>query len=128
MNDVCDFDVEVGIDAKNDVTFYIIKDGVYKNLQGGSGFELTAAALALRSVLADMSTIPRASILVLDEVWGRVAKENYEHIKNLITKIAKSYDTMILISHLDEIRDWCQNHIVVRKENNVSTLILKQNV
>ena len=128
LNDVCDFDVEVGIDAKNDVTFYLIKDGVYKNLHGGSGFELTAAALALRSVLADMSTIPRCGMLVLDEVWGRVSKENYDNMKNLITKIAQSYDSMILISHLDEIRDWCQNHIVVRKENNVSTLLLKQNV
>jgi exonuclease SbcC len=128
LNDVCDFDVEVGIDAKNDVTFYLIKDGVYKNLHGGSGFELTAAALALRSVLADMSTIPRCGMLVLDEVWGRVSKENYDNMKNLITKIAQSYDSMILISHLDEIRDWCQNHIVVRKENNVSTLSLRQNV
>lgn len=128
LNDVCDFDVEVGIDAKNDVTFYLIKDGVYKNLHGGSGFELTAAALALRSVLADMSTIPRCGTLVLDEVWGRVSKENYDNMKNLITKIAQSYDSMILISHLDEIRDWCQNHIVVKKENNVSTLLLRQNV
>ena len=128
LNDVCDFDVEVGIDSKNDVTFYLIKDGVYKNLHGGSGFELTAAALALRAVLADMSTIPKSSILVLDEVWGRVSKENYDNMKNLITKIAQSYDTMILISHLDEIRDWCQNHIVVRKENNVSTLAVKQSV
>ena len=128
LNDVCDFDVEVGIDVKNDVTFYLIKDGVYKNLHGGSGFELTAAALALRAVLADMSTIPRCGTLVLDEVWGRVSKENYDNMKNLITKIAQSYDSMILISHLDEIRDWCQNHIVVRKEDNVSTLALKQNV
>ena len=128
LNDVCDFDVEVGIDAKNDVTFYLIKDGVYKNLHGGSGFELTASALALRSVLADLSTIPRCGTLVLDEVWGRVSKENYENMKNLITKIAQSYDSMILISHLDEIRDWCQNHIVVKKEDNVSTLLLKQNV
>jgi DNA repair exonuclease SbcCD ATPase subunit len=128
LNDVCDFDIEVGIDAKNDVTFYLIKDGVYKNLHGGSGFELTAAALALRSVLADMSTIPKCGIVVWDEVFGRVAKENYENLKNLVTKISKSYDSMILISHLDEIRDWCQNHIVVRKENNVSTLVLRQSV
>jgi DNA repair exonuclease SbcCD ATPase subunit len=128
LNDVCDFDIEVGIDAKNDVTFYLIKDGVYKNLHGGSGFELTAAALALRSVLAEMSTIPKCGIVVWDEVFGRVAKENYENLKNLVTKISKSYDSMILISHLDEIRDWCQNHIVVRKENNVSTLVLRQSV
>lgn len=128
LNDVCDFDVEVGIDAKNDVMFYLIKDGVYSDLYGASGFELTASALALRSVLAEMSTIPRCSIVTLDEIWGRVAKNNYDNMRSLIEKIARNYDSVILISHLDEIKDWCQNHIVIRKENNVSTLCLKQNV
>lgn len=128
LNDVCDFDVEVGIDAKNDVMFYLIKDGVYSDLCGASGFELTASALALRSVLAEMSTIPRCSIVTLDEIWGRVAKGNYENMRSLIEKIARNYDTVLLISHLDEIKDWCQSHIVVRKENNVSSLGLKQGV
>jgi DNA repair exonuclease SbcCD ATPase subunit len=125
LNDVCDFDVEVGIDAKNDVTFYLIKDGVYKNLHGGSGFELTASALALRAVLADMSTIPKCNMVVWDEVFGRIAKDNYDSLKNLVVKISESYDSIILISHLDEIRDWCQNHIVVEKNNNVSKILLK---
>jgi DNA repair exonuclease SbcCD ATPase subunit len=128
LNDVCDFDVEVGIDAKNDVMFYLIKDGVYSDLYGASGFELTASALALRSVLAEMSTIPRCSIVTLDEIWGRVAKNNYDNMRSLIEKIARNYDSVLLISHLDEIKDWCQTHIVIRKENNVSTLCLKQNV
>ncbi len=125
LGDICDFDVEVGINLKNEVMFYLIKDGVYSDLYSGSGFERTAAALALRAVLADMSTIPRCSGIVLDEVLGRVAKENYDNIKHLMEKILNSYDFIINITHLDDFKDFCDYHITVSKENNVSRISLK---
>jgi len=125
LGDVCDFDVEVGINLKNEVMFYLIKDEVYSDLYSGSGFEKTAAALALRAVLADMSTIPRANFCVYDEVLGRVAKENYDNIKHLIEKILTGYDFIINITHLDDFKDFCDYHITVSKENNVSKISLK---
>ena len=123
LGDVCDFDVEVGINDKNEVMFYLIKDNVYSELYSGSGFEKTAAALALRAVLGDMSTIPKCDTIVMDEVWGRVAKDNFDNMKHLLEKIATSYNTVFLISHIDEIKDWCQSHVVVKKENNISRIV-----
>ena len=125
LTDVCDFSVEVAINEKNDVNFYLIKDGVKSDLSSGSGFEKTAAALALRAVLANMSTLPRINILILDEVLGRVAKENFENMRTLYEKILENYDAIIQISHLTEIKDWHNKHIVVSKENNVSKIHLK---
>ena len=122
LNDVCDFDVEIAINEKNDIIFYLIKDGIKSDLSGGSGFEKTASALALRTVLGNMSTLPKNNILILDEVLGRVAKENYDNMKNLYEKILKNYDAIIQISHLTEIKDWHEKHIVVSKENNVSKI------
>lgn len=124
LTDVCDFDVEVMIDDKNDVKFLLLKDGKYSNLHGASGFELTASALALRAVLADMSTIARCNMLVFDEVMGRVSAENYENIRNLLERISKSYETVLFITHNAEIKDWFNNTVVVRKENNISKLSL----
>jgi len=120
LNDVCDFDVEVAINERNEVTFNLIKDGVYSNLSSGSGFELTASGIALRSVLSEMSTIPKASICTLDEVFGRVSKDNYDNMKNLLEKVSRQYDALLLISHNQEIYDWCEHHITVVKENNIS--------
>lgn len=125
LGDVCDFDVEVGINLKNEVMFYLIKDGVYSDLYSGSGFEKTAAALALRAVLANMSTIPRCNFLIFDEILGRVAKENYDNIKHLIEKILNDYDFIINITHLDDFKDFCEYHITVSKENNISRINLK---
>ena len=63
------------------------------------------------------------NILVLDEIWGRVSVENYDNMKSLIEAISRDYDSIIVITHLNDIKDLCDNHIVVRKENNVSKII-----
>jgi DNA repair exonuclease SbcCD ATPase subunit len=125
LHDICDFDVEVMINQKNDVMFYLIKDGIYSDLASGSGFELTASGIALRAVLSELSTIPKASICTLDEVFGRVSKDNYDNMKKLLEKVAKQYDALLLISHNQEIYDWCDCHVSVKKENNISKVVLK---
>ena len=120
--DVCDFNVEITITDKNDIMFYLVKDGIKSDLTSGSGFERTAAALALRTVLGNISSLPKINFLIADEVMGRVAKENYDNMKTLYEKMLVNYDFIIQISHLDEIKDW-HNHIVtVTKTNNVSKI------
>jgi ABC-type lipoprotein export system ATPase subunit len=61
----------------------------------------------------------------MDEVFGRISKDNYDNMKSLLEKVSKSYDTLMLISHNSEVRDWCDNHISVVKENNISKLVLR---
>jgi DNA repair exonuclease SbcCD ATPase subunit len=122
LDGVCDFDVEVVINNKSEVTFNLIKDGISSNLSSGSGFEKTAAALALRSVLADISTIPRLNFIVLDELLGRVAKENYDNIRTLYDRMLRGYDFIIQITHLDEVKDWHDFILTVTKEGNVSKI------
>ena len=122
LYNVCDFNVEISINEKNDVVFYIIKDGIKSDLSSGSGFEKTASALALRSVLANISTIPRSNIVIIDEVWGRVAKENLENVKSIMDRMLDDYSAIILISHLDSVNDWCKNKITVVKKDNISRL------
>lgn len=125
LSDVCDFDVEVGINVRNDVMFYLIKDGVRSDLSSGSGFEKTVASLALRSVLSDLSTVPRSNGILLDEVTGRVAQENLENIHRLLDKISVNYDYMFIISHLDEVKSWANKNVIVKKENNISSVTIK---
>lgn len=125
LSDVCDFDVEVGINVRNDVMFYLIKDGVRSDLSSGSGFEKTVASLALRSVLSDLSTVPRSNGILLDEVTGRVAQENLENIHKLLDKISINYDYMFIISHLDEVKSWANKNVIVKKENNISTVTVE---
>lgn len=125
LEDVCDFDVEIFIDDKNNVQYLLIKDGIENQLKSASGFERTASALALRCVLGKMSSLPMPNFITFDEIWGKVANVNIELFKPLFDKIKALYPIIFLISHNDLIRDWADNTITVVKENNISRLTIK---
>lgn len=122
LNGVCDFTVEVDIDDHNDVAFNIISDGVKGSLGSGSGFEQTAASLALRSVLSKISSFSKPSFVVFDEILGGVSDENYDKMKLLYDRISEDYSFILQISHLKAISDWHTTHITIKKENHVSTI------
>ena len=126
LEDVCDFEVEIFIDDKNDVQFLLNKDGISKPLKSGSGFEKTAASLALRAVLGKLSTLPMPNFITFDEVLGKVANENIEKLKPLFDKIKDMYEIVFLITHNDIIKDWSTNIITVIKTNNISKLSVKK--
>ena len=118
--DVTDFKVEVEVTEKNDIEFWLIRDGVKTRLAGGSGLERTQAALALRVVLANMSNLSRPPFIVLDEILGSVAAENYDDMKRLYDKIVLEYDFVLHICHID--LDWYDKTVTVTKTNNISTI------
>ena len=116
LDGVCNFDVLVEINEKNDVEFYLVSDGVKQSLASGSGFEQTAASLALRVVLGNMSSLSKPPFLLLDEVLGGVAQENYDNIKKLYDKILANYDFIFQITHLNnEVVDWHDMTVTVSK-------------
>jgi DNA repair exonuclease SbcCD ATPase subunit len=122
LEDVCDFEIEIFIDDKNDVQFLLNKDGISKHLKSGSGFEKTASSLALRAILGKLSTLPMPNFITFDEVLGKVANENLEKLKPLFDKIKNMYEIVFLITHNDIVKDWSKNIVTIVKENNVSKL------
>lgn len=123
LNDVTDFKVEVVMDEKNDIDFILKRDGIITRLAGASGLEQTQAALALRVILGKMSNLSRPPFILLDEVLGTVASENYDAMKKLYDKMVKEYQFILHITHLADIVDWHDGGIVtVIKENNISRI------
>jgi len=125
LEEVCDFEIEIFIDDKNNVQFLINEDGVSKLLKSGSGFEKTASSLALRGVLGKISTLPMPNFITFDEVLGKVANENLEKLKPLFDKIKNMYEIVFLITHNDLVKDWGDNIITVEKENHISKITIK---
>ena len=126
LDGVCDFTVSVEMTDKQEVIFYIIRDGIKSNLNSGSGFEMTCASLALRSVLAKMSTLTKSDYLVLDEILGRVSSANYDNMKLLYDKIIADYKYIIQVTHIDEVRDWHDKILTVRKKDGISSIIMEK--
>ena len=125
LDEVCDFEVQLEINDKNEVDFLIIKNDVIKKLRTGSGLETTLSSLALRSVLGRISTLPKPNVIVFDEVLGKVANTNLDLVKIFFDKIKKMYDTILLISHNPIVQDWADKIVTVEKINDISTLQIK---
>jgi len=125
LEDVCDFEIEVFMDDKNDVQFLINKDGVSKPIKSGSGLEKTTSSLALRSVLGKISTLPMPNFITFDEVLGKIAAENIDKVKMLFDKIKDMYEIVFLVTHNDLVKDWGDNVITVVKSDNVSKISIK---
>ena len=124
INGLCDFEVKLDIDDKNNVVMNLMKDGVALDLGvAASGFEGTVASLALRSTLASISSLSRANFLVLDEVLSGVAACNYDNIHELYKRILSNYDFILNITHNELIYDWHDGGVItVVKDGNISKL------
>lgn len=122
LNDVSDFTIEITMNEKNDIDFLLIRDGIVTRLSAASGLEKTQASLALRVILGRLSKLSRPPFILLDEVLGTVAKENYDDMKKLYDKISEYYEFILHITHLTEIVDWHEQIVTVKKVDNISSI------
>lgn len=122
--DSCHFILELNVNEKNEVEFIMIdtETRVIKSLESGSGYEKTISSLALRSVLTKISSLPKPNVVVMDEVFGKIADENLEMVGEFFKKIKNYFDHILVISHNPLIRNWSDNIIMLKKENNVSSV------
>lgn len=122
MEDICDFTIELEINGKNDIEYVLIKDEIRKSLKSGSGLEKTIASIALRAVLGKMAYLPMPNFITFDEVLGKVAEINIEKMKDIFDKIKELYDRVFFITHNPIVKDWGDNIITIKKDNNVSSI------
>lgn len=122
--DSCHFTLEMNINDKNEVEFIMIdnESRIVKPLNAGSGYERTISSLALRSVLTKISSLPKPNIVVMDEVFGKIADENLEMVGEFFKKIKNYFEHIIVISHNPLIRNWSDNLIMIKKDENVSSI------
>jgi DNA repair exonuclease SbcCD ATPase subunit len=122
--DSCHFILELNVNDKNEVEFIMIdtETRIIKPLNAGSGYERTISSLALRSVLTKISSLPKPNIVVMDEVFGKVADENLEMVGEFFKKIKDYFEHIIVISHNSLIRNWSDNIIMIKKDSNISSI------
>ena len=122
--DSCHFILELNINERNEVEFIMIdtETRVVKPLTSGSGYERTISSLALRSVLTKISSLPKPNIVVMDEVFGKIADENLEMVGEFFKKIKDYFEHIFVISHNPLIRNWSDNLVMVKKDNNISSI------
>ena len=122
LEDSSHFRLEVNINDKNEVEFLMIDNNtqVEKLMASGSGYERTIASLALRAVLSKICSLPRANIIVFDEVFGKISNDNLDMVAEFFTKIKEYFEKIFVITHNPLVTNWANNVVKIKKEDNVS--------
>jgi DNA repair exonuclease SbcCD ATPase subunit len=122
LEDSCHFRLEVKINDKNEVDFLMIDNNtqVEKPMSSGSGYERTIASLALRAVLSKICSLPRANVVVFDEVFGKISNDNLEMVSEFFSKIKEYFEKIFVITHNPLVTNWADNVVRIRKEENIS--------
>ena len=125
MEDSSYFKLEIRISDKNEVEFVMIDNGtgIEKLMVSGSGFERTIAALALRSVLSKICSLPKPNVIVFDEVFGKISNDNLEMVAEFFIKIKEYFDKIFVITHNPLVNQWSDSVVKIKKENNVSKVL-----
>ena len=60
---------------------------------------------------------------VFDEVLGKVSNENLEEVGLFFNRIKDYFENILLITHNPLIREWADNILTIKKDNNISRII-----
>ena len=81
----------------------------------GSGAEKTIAAMAIRLALLNVTTLPKGDIFILDEPGTALDAENMEGFVRILDMIKTQFKTVLLISHLDNLKDVVDQQLLIEK-------------
>ena len=83
----------------------------------GSGAEKTIAAMAIRLALLNVSTLPKSDVFILDEPGTALDADNMEGFIRILEMIKGQFKTVLLISHLDSLKDIVDQQIMIEKRD-----------
>jgi DNA repair exonuclease SbcCD nuclease subunit len=84
-------------------------------IEMGSGAEKTIAAMGIRLALLSISNLPKGNVFILDEPGTALDAENMEGFIRILQLIKMYFKTVILISHVDSLKDIVDMEITIDK-------------
>tara|TARA_B100000700_G_C14631763_1_gene663166 strand:- start:267 stop:716 length:450 start_codon:yes stop_codon:yes gene_type:complete len=87
-------------------------------LSMGSGAEKTIAAMAIRLALISITNLPKSELFILDEPATALDQEHMEGFIRLLDMIKNQFKTVILISHLDSLKDVVDMTIDIQRDGS----------
>ena len=112
-------DFEVFFEAEKNKLDIFIKHPKYeaRPLEMASGAEKTLAAIAIRIALTNVSTLPKSDIMIMDEPGTALDAENLEGFMRVMEMIKGYYKTVLLITHLDSLKDIADMTIDIERQD-----------
>jgi len=119
---IVDFSMVLEMDGKNINCYIVYDDDNIWPLELSSGMERFISSLAMRVGLINVSNLPAANFLAIDEGWGTMDSDNLNSVYNLFQYLKTQFQFTMIVSHIDSMRDAVDTLLEIKKENNFSNV------
>lgn len=120
LTQVVDFTISLEVDGKNIVGKLNYDYDRIWPLENSSGMERFISSLAIRVALMNASNLPKSNFMIVDEGLGTLDMENLGAMHTLFGILKGHFDFLIVISHLDAVRDMVDHLIEIKREDGFS--------
>lgn len=116
---------ELELDEKYNIA--VLEDGISKPVLSGGEEDLAnlVLRLAVSQMIAERSG-QAFSLLVLDEVFGQLDESRRWNVLELLRALADRFEQVILITHIESVRDALDQVISVRYDASIGASVVEQ--
>ena len=126
LQGVVGFTVELEADKNsNQMDIYINYGDSKRVIELASGMEKMMASLAIRVALINVSSLPKTDLLIIDEGFGALDEMNVEACNRLLESLKKWFHHILVISHVDAVKDVVDNVIDITRKSKDSYVFVE---
>ena len=89
-----------------------------------SGMEKFLISMAIRVALSSLSSLPKSTFMIVDEGFGTLDPDNMGSVHMMFDVLRTKFDFLLLISHIDAIRDVADTHADIKRDKGFSQIQL----
>ncbi len=115
MHGIFDFTIELVSDDDDSLEVYINYGDSARIIELSSGMEKVIASMAIRVALINVSTLPKTDMFIIDEGFGALDEMSVEICNRLLMLLKRYFKTVIIITHVEGIKDAADMFIEVTK-------------
>ena len=122
LSQLVDFAVLLDVDGKNINGRIVYAEDQVWPLELASGMEKFISSLAIRVALMRVSLLPKSNFLIIDEGFGALDTDNRSSLHMLFSFLKTQFDFLLIISHLDSLRDVTDSILEIKRDDRYSTI------
>lgn len=122
LSQLVDFKIIFETDEKNVNAYIAYSEEKFWPLELTSGMEKFVSSLAIRTSLINVSSLPRPNFVAIDEGFGTLDKGNLGSMSMLFEYLKTQFRFLVVISHIDSMRDIVDDYIDVHKIDSKSSV------
>jgi DNA repair exonuclease SbcCD ATPase subunit/predicted MPP superfamily phosphohydrolase len=123
LSQLVDFTISLDMDGKNINGKLIYDYDRIWPLENSSGMERFVSSLAIRVALMNVSNLPKPNFMMIDEGFTTLDADHIHTMQTLFSLLKSHFDFILIVSHLDAMRDMVDNIIEIKKEDGYSSIV-----